>query len=170
MGSGTARREIMGEKTILLAEDDPQDEALIAGAVAKSGVACRVDVVRDGAEVIDYLFAAGGHKDRDPRKMPDLILLDLKMPKMGGLQVLQVMRRVRGDDRTRFPPVVVLTCSDLQHDIADAYRLGAQSYICKPVDRGELADAIRQTVRYWLELNRPVPPQRLGMHFVHEGL
>ncbi|HUT11621.1 MAG TPA: response regulator [Thermoguttaceae bacterium] len=160
----------MGEKLVLLAEDDPGHQALFRRALAESGIACRVDIVQDGMEVIDYLFVTGRHSHRNPRNMPDLILLDLKMPKMDGLQVLQVMRRVRGDDRTRFPPVVVLTCSNLDDDVADAYRWGAQSYICKPVDYDEFADAVRETVQYWLGLNRPVPPHRIGAHYVHEGL
>ncbi len=159
----------MPEKTILLAEDDPSHVALFRRATADSGVACRVDVVSDGVEAIDYLFFTGEYKHRNPRQMPDLILLDLKMPRMDGLQVLQVLRRVRGEDHTRFPPVVVLTSSDLDHDITDAYRWGAQSYIRKPLGYPDFAAAVRETLQYWLGLNQPVPVHRIGTSFVHEG-
>jgi two-component system response regulator len=100
--------------------------------------------------------------------MPDLILLDLKMPKMDGLQVLQVLRRVRSEDRVRFPPIVVLTSSDLDEDIAEAYRWGAQSYIRKPLDFNEFAEAVREALGYWLGLNQPPPPLRVGLRYVHE--
>jgi len=103
-------------------------------------------------------------------EQPDLLLLDLKMPKMDGLQVLQVLYRVRGEDRGRFPPVVVLTSSELDEDIADAYRYGAQSYICKPLGHSDFTKTVHDTLQYWLGLNRPVPARRIGMHFVHEGL
>ena len=159
----------MCEKMILLAEDDPGHEALFCRATADSGIACRVEVVRDGTEVIDFLFATGDYKNRDAREVPDLLLLDLKMPRMDGLQVLQVLRRVRGDDRTRFPPVVVLTSSDLDHDICDAYRWGAQSYIRKPLNYPDFAAAVRETLQYWLGLNQPIPRIR-SMSYVHEGL
>ena len=158
----------MCEKAILLAEDDPGHEALFRRAVSQSGMSCRMDVVRDGAEVIDYLFFAGTHKEREPATMPDLILLDLKMPKMDGLQVLQVLRRVRTDEQTRFPPIVVLTSSDHDADIVDAYRWGAQSYICKPLDYADFSDAVHRTLQYWLGLNQPVPPRRLHVQIVHE--
>jgi CheY-like chemotaxis protein len=162
--------DTMCEKTVLLAEDDSSHIALLRRAVAESGVPCRLDVVHDGAEVIDYLFATGGFSGRNPQEMPDLILLDLKMPKMDGLQVLQILRRVRGDDRTRFPPVVVLTSSDLDHDVADAYRWGAQSYICKPSRYADFSQAVRDALHYWLGLNRPVPKSRAGTRYMHEGL
>jgi len=101
--------------------------------------------------------------------MPDLILLDLKMPRMDGLQVLQVLRRVR-DEQMRIPPVVVLTCSDHEQDILDAYRWGARSYIRKPVSFPEFVEAVRETAQYWLGLNRPPPPGRYGMHLTTQGL
>jgi len=159
-----------GEKTILLAEDDPSHEALFRRAMADGGFGCQVDVVRDGTEVIDYLFATGEYTHRDGEKMPDLILLDLRMPKMSGMQVLQVLRRVRGEDSMRFPPVVVLTSSSMDNDVAEAYRLGAQSYICKPTNYDEFAGAVCKTLQYWLDLNHPVPIRQIGMHFVHEAL
>lgn len=160
----------MSEKTILLAEDDPGHEELFRRTVAQSGIPCRMDVVHDGVEAIDYLFCTGEYADRDSHAMPDLLLLDLKMPKMDGLQVLQVLHRVRGEDRGRFPPVVVLTSSELDEDITDAYRYGAQSYICKPLGHADFAQAVRETLQYWLGLNRPSPIRRVGMHFMHEGL
>jgi two-component system response regulator len=160
----------MSEKTILLAEDDASHVALFRRALSDSDIRCRLDVVTDGTEVIDYLFCIGRYVGRDPRLMPDLILLDLKMPRMDGIQVLKVMRRVRGDDRIRFPPVVVLTSSDLDSDIADAYHWGAQSYIRKPLLFAEFAKAVQETVQYWLGLNRSMPRQRVPAGFAHEGL
>lgn len=151
----------MSDKTILLAEDDVSHVAFFRRALANSGIECQVEVVRDGAEAIDYLFATGEHSDRDPKEMPDLILLDLKMPRMDGLQVLQVLRRVR-DEQLRFPPVVVLTSSDLETDIVDAYRWGARSYIRKPLAYSEFALTVRETVQYWLGLNRPPPKHHNG--------
>ena len=160
----------MCEKVILLAEDDPGHEELFRRSVAQSGIPCRMDVVHDGVEVIDYLFCTGEYEDRDHSRLPDLLLLDLKMPKMDGLQVLQVLHRVRGEERGRFPPVVVLTSSELDEDIADAYRYGAQSYICKPLGQGDFSKAVCDTLQYWLGLNQPMPVRRIGLHFVHEGL
>lgn len=159
----------MSERLILLAEDDAGHEELFRRAVEQSGVDCRIDVVRDGVEAIDYLFRTGRYAGRDPAETPQLILLDLKMPKMNGIQVLQVLFRVRGEDRNRFPPVVVLTSSQLDEDIADAYRYGAQSYICKPLGHGDFAKAVRETLQYWLGLNRPMPTLR-HLHYVYEGL
>ena len=159
----------MSEKTILLAEDDEAHVELFRRALAYSGIPCRLDVVHDGTEVIDYLFVPQG-PGRAPREMPDLILLDLKMPRIGGLQVLQMLRRVRNEDRTQLPPIVVLSSSDLDHDIVEAYRLGARSYICKPLDFDKFADAVNETVRYWLHLNQPAPANHRSMEFVPEGL
>jgi two-component system, response regulator len=159
----------MSEKTILLAEDDAAQVTLFRHALTQADFDCRLDVVRDGVELIDYLFFTGQYKGRQPRSMPDLILLDLKMPRMDGLQVLQVLRRVRGDGQTRFAPIVVLTCSDDEQDIADAYRWGAQSYIRKPGTFPDLIKAVRETVQYWLALNRPLPAFR-GSQVVYEGM
>lgn len=160
----------MAEKVILLAEDDPGHEAMFRHALSRSGIACRLDVVHDGTEVIDYLFGLGPYKDRLPEQRPHLLLLDLKMPKMDGLQVLQVLRRVRGEDRVRFPPIVVLTSSDLDDDIESAYRWGAQSYIRKPLNFEEFATAVRETLHYWLGLNQSVPAHRAELRYAHEGL
>jgi two-component system response regulator len=161
-------RAEMKEKTIVLAEDDAGQEKLFRHALMQSDFPCRLEVVHDGVELIEFLFCTGQYKGRAPQEVPDLILLDLKMPRMDGLQVLQVLRRVRGDGQPRFPPIVVLTCSDDEQDITDAYRWGAQSYIRKPVSFPELVHAVRETTQYWLSLNRPVPPGRHGLHFAHE--
>jgi two-component system, response regulator len=147
------REEAAMTKTILLAEDDPGHEALIRRALKRAGVECDVIVVRDGVEVLDFIFATGSHAGRNQADMPSLILLDLKMPRMDGLQVLQVLRRVRGDQRTSLPPVVVLTSSSEDLDVVNAYQLGAHSFIHKPVDFDKLTDMIGQVAEYWLTLN-----------------
>ncbi len=150
-------------KNILLAEDDPAHEALFRRAVPHAEVDCDLVVVHDGMEALEYLFSSGRYAGRMAEDSPDLFLLDLKMPRMDGLQVLQVLRRVRGGDRRRLPPVVVLTSSEHARDVAKAYELGAQSYICKPVGYPEFADAVCDTVEYWLGLNRLAPrPARLA--------
>lgn len=160
---------VSSEKTILLAEDDLGHAELFRQAMKETGIRGRLVVVEDGTEVIDYLFASGQYADRDQEDLPDLILLDLKMPRMSGLQVLQVLRRVRGDERVHMPPVVVMTSSDDDRDIIEAYRRGAQSYIRKPIDFAEYARTVRETLEYWLGLNRPVPRFRFGVQAV-EGL
>jgi two-component system response regulator len=149
----------MVKGSILVAEDNVDHAELIRRAIERVDCSCRTDVVRDGAEAIDYLFATGDYADRDPRQTPDLILLDLKMPKMGGLQVLQVLRRVRSRGSDRLPPVVVLTSSKQERDLISAYDLGAHSYIEKPTEFTDLVSAVRQVVEYWLGLNRS-PPKR----------
>jgi two-component system response regulator len=118
-----------------------------------------LDVVHDGVEVIDYLFATGGHCGRNAARLPRLMLLDLKMPRMSGLQVLQVLRRVRIGEGFHLPPIVALTSSAEDHDVNEAYRWGAHSYICKPVSFERFSRCVQQVARYWLELNRP-PPSR----------
>lgn len=145
-------------RKILLAEDDPAHARLIERALKEVDQECLLEVVGDGAEAIDYLFATGEYRGRDTRQTPNLILLDLKMPKMDGLQVLQVLRRVRSDQTARLPPIVVLTSSTNRTDIAEAYRLGAYSYICKPLDFGSWVGAMRQIITYWLDLNQPPTP------------
>lgn len=153
------------EKVVLLAEDDRSHETLFRRAMMQSPIPCRLDVVRDGAEVIDYLFATGRYSDRNSVDLPDLILLDLKMPTMNGIQVLQVLHRVRWEEHARVPPVVVLTGSDDDRDIVEAYHWGAQSYILKPMSFPEFSHAVRETLEYWLGLNRPRPRHRLKAHF-----
>ncbi len=152
------------EKIVLLAEDDRSHERLFREAVARCSIACRLDVVHDGVEVIDYLFAIGDYAKRDPRQLPDLILLDLSMPRMSGVQVLKVLRRVRWDKRTRIPPVVVLTASNDDRDVLEAYQWGAQSYICKPMEFPEFLRVVQETLEYWLAVNHPVPRYRGAEH------
>ncbi len=160
--------ETLVEKIVLLAEDDHCHEALFRRAVAMSAIACRLDVVRDGVEAIDYLFATGQYAGREPQGLPDLILLDLNMPRMNGIQVLKVLRRVCWEDRSRVPPVIVLTASNDDRDVAEAYQWGAQSYICKPGGFPEFVRAVRETLDYWLGLNRSMPRQRLGVPLAPE--
>jgi two-component system response regulator len=155
----------MNEKTVLLAEDDPAHQALFERAVRGSQIPCRLEVVNDGMEAIEYLFATGKYQERNADDLPDLVLLDLKMPRMDGLQVLQVLGRTRGEKNHRVPPVVVLTSSDNDQDVLRAYQLGAQSYICKPLDFPDFSRAVCETVEYWLGLNRPIPRLRQ----VHSG-
>ncbi|MBZ0284783.1 MAG: response regulator [Anaerolineae bacterium] len=136
--------------TILLVEDNPDDEALTLRAFKKSNLKNDVVVARDGVEALDYLFATGTYADRDVSLLPQLILLDLKIPKIEGLEVL---RRIRADDRTRLLPVVILTSSKEQEDLINSYSLGANSYIRKPVDFTQFAQAVQQLGLYWLVLN-----------------
>lgn len=140
----------MKEKHILLVEDDPDDVKLTLKALEKSRVANTVEVVWDGIEAVDYLFGTGKFAGRDKFMMPQLILLDIKMPKMDGLEVL---RRIRSDERTKLLPVVILTTSTEDRDRIESYKLGANSYIRKPVDFHQFADAVQQLGLYWLVLN-----------------
>ena len=140
--------------TILLVEDNADDEELTLRAFKRSKVLNRVEVVRDGVEALDYLFATGVHAERDPKAMPAVILLDLKLPKLGGLEVL---RRVRADERTRRIPVVVLTSSNEEKDILSSYGLGANSFVRKPVDFAQFMEAAQQLGLYWLVMNEPPP-------------
>ena len=140
----------MAEKVILLVEDNPDDEALTIRAFKKNNILNTVLVARDGAEAIDYLFGTGGRDTCTPA----VILLDLKLPKLDGLEVL---RRIRSDDRTRLLPVVILTSSKEDQDLVGCYALGANSYIRKPVDFAQFIEAVRQLGLYWLVLNEPPP-------------
>lgn len=142
----------MGEHYLLLVEDNPDDETLTLRALKKHSVANRVIVVRDGAEALEFLFCTGAYSDRDIRERPTVVLLDLKLPKVDGLQVLKA---VRDDERTCALPVVVLTSSDEQRDLVESYDLGANSYVRKPVGTGEFTEAIGQLGLYWMILNRP---------------
>lgn len=146
----------MNEKTILLAEDNPDDVKLTLRAFKKCKFINPVIVVGDGIAALDYLFATGPHAGRNPAEAPALLLLDLKLPKLDGLEVL---RRLRADSRTRRLPVVVLTSSKEDQDIIASYNLGANSYVRKPVDFDQFLDAVRQLGLYWLLLNEP-PPQK----------
>jgi two-component system response regulator len=144
----------MLQKMILLVEDNPDDEALTLRALKKNNIANEVAVARDGAEALDFLFCTGEFSGRDPNNMPQVILLDLKLPKLGGLDVL---RRIRADERTRLLPVVILTSSKEEQDLINGYGSGANSYIRKPVDFTQFIEAVRQLGMYWLVLNE-VPP------------
>ncbi len=144
----------MAKKIILLVEDNPDDEALTLRALRKNHVLNDIMVVRDGAEAIDYLFGAGQYEGRDTADQPEIILLDLKLPKVDGLEVL---RRIRADERTRLLPVVILTSSDEERDLVESYKLGANSYVRKPVDFTRFAEAVRQLELYWLVLNKAPP-------------
>jgi len=144
----------MKDKTILLVEDNPNDELLTLRALKKSKVANGVVVAHDGAEALDYLFGAGEYAERDISILPTVVLLDLKLPKIDGLEVLE---RIRADERTQLLPVVILTSSDEEQDIVESYKLGANSYIRKPVDFDQFAEAIQQLGLYWLVLNSCLP-------------
>ncbi len=147
----------MTDKMILLVEDNRDDEALTLRALRKNRITNEVVVVRDGAEALEYLFGTGRYEGRDTTVMPDLILLDLKLPKVDGLEVL---RRLRADQGTRSLPVVILTSSTEEQDVLKGYGLGANSYIRKPVDFDEFMEAARQLGVYWLLLNQGPPKQR----------
>lgn len=141
------------DRPILLVEDNPDDEALTLRAFAKNKIANPVVVARDGVEALDYLFGTGIHAGRDIAAKPSVVLLDLKLPRIDGLEVL---RRIRADNQTRLLPVVILTTSKEQRDIYEAYSLGANSYIRKPVDFEKFIHAVGQLALYWLSLNEPV--------------
>ncbi|MPZ76739.1 MAG: response regulator [Deltaproteobacteria bacterium] len=144
----------MDNKVILLVEDNPDDEALTRRALKKNNIQNEVVVARDGAEALDYLFGTGAYAGRDLSVMPTVTLLDLKLPKIDGLEVL---RRLRADERTKVLPVVILTSSKEEQDLANGYMLGANSYMRKPVDFAQFTEAVRQLGLYWLVLNEPAP-------------
>jgi CheY-like chemotaxis protein len=135
---------------ILLVEDNPRDVDLTLRALKKRNLANKVQVVRDGQEALDFMFAQGEYADRDMNHRPKVVLLDLKLPKVDGLEVL---RRMKGDDRTRSIPVVVLTSSHEEKDMVESYRLGVNSYIQKPVDFDQFLDCAQHMGLYWLLIN-----------------
>jgi len=140
----------MNRKILLLVEDNPDDEMLTIRALKKHNLANEIVVARDGQEALDYLFGEGEYEARDEEELPQVILLDLKLPKVDGLQVLE---RIRANPRTRAVPVVVLTSSNEEQDIIRSYDLGANSYVRKPVDFEQFVEAARQLGLYWLVLN-----------------
>ena len=139
---------------ILLVEDNPDDEALTIRALRKNNIGNRLAVVRDGAEALDFLFCTGVYADRDAHDKPQVILLDLKLPKVDGLEVL---RQLRANPSTHLLPVVILTSSKEEQDMIRGYSLGANSYVRKPVDFNEFVEAVRQLGLYWLVLNERAP-------------
>lgn len=148
---------MVNEKVILLVEDNPMDEELTLRALKKSNVLNPVVVARDGVAALDYLFARGPYAGRSTAELPQLVLLDLKLPKLDGLEVL---KEVRQNEMTKLLPVVILTSSIEEDDVARGYSLGANSYVRKPVDFDHFSEAVRQLGLYWLVLNQQVPPGR----------
>ena len=140
----------MGNKIILLVEDNPDDRILTVRALKQHNISNEIREVKDGQEALDYLFGEGEYAGRDTAVQPQIILLDLKLPRVDGLEVLQ---RIRADSRTRRLPVVILTSSNEQKDKISSYNLGANSYVRKPVDFNEFIEAARQLGMYWLMLN-----------------
>lgn len=143
----------MADKIILLVEDNPDDAELTIRALKKSNVVNRIVLTKDGAEALDYLFATGSYAGRDVRDQPAVVLLDLKLPKLDGHEVL---KRIRSDDRSKFIPVVILTSSTEEQDLVRGYSQGANSFIHKPVDFVQFAESARQLGLYWLVLNETV--------------
>jgi two-component system response regulator len=147
----------MDEKIILLVEDNPDDVDLTIRALNKNKILNEVVVASDGAEALDYLFGTGIYAGRDMSIIPELILLDLKLPKIDGLEVL---KRLRADERTELLPVVILTSSKEEQDVINGYKFGANSYIRKPVDFDQFIEAVKQLGLYWLVINEPPPERR----------
>jgi len=144
-------------KTILLVEDNPNDEELCLRALKKSNLANPIVVARDGEEALEYLFATGRYAGRDTQDLPGVVILDLKLPKVDGHEVLE---RIRKEERTRFIPVVILTSSDENLDKLQSYRLGANSHVRKPIKFDKFAEAVQQLGLYWLLINDPPPTER----------
>ncbi len=144
----------MNNKIILLVEDNPSDVELTKRALTKHNITNKLVVAQDGKEALDYLFGTGTYAGRDIKDSPTVVLLDLKLPKISGLEVLQ---NIRANEFTKLLPVVILTSSDQEADILSSYQLGANSYIRKPVDFNQFAEAVRNLGLYWLVLNEPPP-------------
>lgn len=144
---------------ILLVEDNPDDEMLVRRALKKNAVLADLVVARDGVEALDYLHGTGAYEGRDTDEQPSLVLLDLNLPLVNGLEVL---KRMRADRRTKLLPVVLLTTSDEDRDRIEGYSLGANGYVRKPIDHSEFTQAIGRLGQYWLQTNLPAPPQRGG--------
>jgi two-component system, response regulator len=146
----------MNDKVILLVEDNPRDEALTLRALKKSNIVNEVVVARDGVEALDYLLGTGGNSEKDKPLVPQLILLDLKLPKVNGLQVLE---KLRSNELTKRLPIVVFTSSNEEEDLVKSYNLGANSYVRKPVEFEKFLEATKQLGLYWLVLNEAVPTE-----------
>ena len=144
------------EKMILLVEDNPNDEELTLRALRKANIANEVSIARDGQEALDFLFATGKYAGREPTTMPAVVLLDLKLPKLDGIEVLQ---RIRADPHTKLVPVVVLTSSSEDEDMVRSYQSGANSYVRKPIEFSAFANAVTQLGMYWVLINQ-IPPSR----------
>jgi two-component system response regulator len=147
------------ERIILLVEDSNDDELLTLRAFKKAGIANEVFVVRDGVQALDYLFGTGEHAGRDATVIPQVVLLDLNLPRVGGLDVL---RQIREDPRTRLVPVIILTSSREEEDVVRSYSLGANGYVRKPVDFVEFAEAVKHLGLFWLLVNEPPPQPKVG--------
>jgi two-component system response regulator len=149
---------MMEPRTILLVEDNPDDEELTRRALKEANIANEIIVARNGLEALDFLFGTGAHADRDLTRLPQLILLDIKLPRLNGFQVLE---RLRADPRTRLIPVVILTGSSEEEDVLASYQLGANSYVRKPVEFERFTDVIKQVGLYWLLVSQapPIKPQ-----------
>ena len=147
----------MNKKVILLVEDNPDDELFTITALRESKIANHIVVARDGVEALDYLFGTGSYAERDPNELPQVVLLDLKLPKLDGREVLE---RIRADSRTKLLPVVILTSSREEQDLVTGYRLGCNSFIRKPVDFEQFAAVIHQLELYWMVLNESPSPNR----------
>lgn len=147
-------------RTILLVEDNGDDVELTLRAFEKSNIANEIVAVGDGEEALDYLFATGAYAGRDPSALPQVVLLDLNLPRMDGLEVL---KRLRADERTRRLPVVVLTSSNEEEDLSRSYGLGANSFVRKPVDFAQFIEAAQQLGLYWLVINQPSSPQLMRL-------
>jgi CheY-like chemotaxis protein len=144
--------EHLKEIEILLVEDNPNDVELALRALKKHNLANKVHVVKDGAEALEYIFGTGDYASRDVNNKPRVVFLDLKLPKVDGLEVL---RRIKSDERTKVIPIVVLTSSTEERDIIESYQLGVNSYIVKPIDFDKFMDAVSELGLYWLLLNQP---------------
>jgi len=143
------------EVEILLVEDSPEDSELTIRALRRYKIANEIQVAEDGAEALDFLFSRGSFKDRTPSQTPKLVLLDLKLPKVSGIDVL---RAIRADERTRPIPVVILTSSKEERDLIDGYKLGVNAYAQKPVDFEQFSETVRQIGLFWMLINQPPPP------------
>jgi two-component system, response regulator len=148
------------EVEILLVEDSPEDAELTIRALRRYKIANEIQVAEDGAEALDFLFCRGAFKDRPPSQVPRLVLLDLKLPKVSGMEVL---RAIRGDERTRAVPVVVLTSSKEERDLIEGYKLGVNAYAQKPVDFEQFSETVRQIGMFWMLVNQLPPPGAFGV-------